>query len=313
MKTIFIFLMCSINIGFIHAHEFYYLTLGDKIEEALSFYRQKNYKESFKAFKKLSKKIPEFACWYLGKQCYNGWGTEQNIEKAIEYYKNGAIYYSPFCEASLSLHYFSNLNDNYNQSQAFYWSKRASLNPEGVEHSSPETTYLLALCYLKGIGTPKDSLKAEIWMTLSAILGYKDAVTCYKKKSNTNSDIVNPDSVVIFFTNLYNHLDSLILPSICEDSSLEAKVIKCVHAYRIEDYKTFLSLAKELSMENKINKKGLYLICDILYLYYKDYKYDLYNADLMREKKAEIGEIPFKEQMYWIIQQYVKCLAMYYR
>lgn len=313
MKTIFIFLMCSINIGFIHAHEYYYATLYDKIEEAKTFYRQKNYKESFKAFKKISKKIPEAACWYLGEQYYNGWGTKQNIEKAIRYYEIGAIFNSPFCEERLSSHYFSNLNDNYNQSKAFYWSKTASLNPAGVKFGSPKTTYMLALCYLKGIGTPKDSLKAEIWMTLSAILGYKDAVTCYKKKYNMNSDIVNPDSADVFLANLYNHLDSLILPYIYEDSSLAAKVIRCVHAYKIEDYKTFLSLAKELSMGNKISKIGNYLIFHLLYDYYKDYKYDLYNADIIEERKVEIGEIPLKEQEYWLIEQYVKCLEMYYR
>ena len=305
--------MCSINIDFIHAQELYYFTLHDKIEEARTYYRQKNYNKSLNAFKKLSNKIPEIACWYLGEHYYNGWGTKQNIEKAIEYYKNGAIYDCPYCEERLSSHYFSNLKDNYNQSEAFYWSKIASLNPEGVEYGTPKTTYMLALCYLTGIGTSKNLLKAEIWMSLSAILGYKDAITYYKKKYNTNSDIINPDSTVIFMYNLYNHLDSLILPSIYEDSSSEAKVIKCVHAYRIEDYKTFISLAKELSLENKISEKGHYMICDLLYDYYKEYKYDLYNADLMSKKMTEIGEVPIEKQKCWLIQQYVKCLARYYK
>ena len=281
----------------------------ESFKKADSYYKNKDYENSYKAFKKLFNSAPELAAYYLGEQLYNGLGVKTNVEQALFYYEWGAMINDSWCQERLCSHYFGEGEEIKDKDKSFYWSHKASLNLSGIEYGSAKTTYVLAYCYLNGIGTPKNELKGEIWMTVSAILEYPKAESYFKKNYLVlpSNDATNDDFRYI----LYHHLDSILIPVLVQDNTVAAQVVECLSYLREQDLSQFYTIARQLYLNEKLSPKGKYSICSLLLDYYKDYKYDLYNAEIM-EQEMKNTDCNDREMKTWFIEQYIVCIGKHF-
>ena len=273
---------------------------------------QKDYTNSHKYFQKLLPYLPTEAGFYLGEQYYYGLGVQANTDKAIRYYTIAANEGEPVSQQKLGLYFFRNELDIRDESLAYHWNKTASNNPDAVDcDDAGECTYNLAICYLKGIGTNKNKDLGEIWMSMSAILDFGKAQDYIEQKYNIQLDGETDEEEQANQKKLLNHFYHLILPKLQNDLSMEASIVKCLYHFQNLSFTSFLTEAQQLFTNSTISNEGKKNIGELLIAYYRTYKNDKFNAELIEEELAKLTKIDDLNYRYWILQQYIICLSKF--
>ena len=278
--------------------------------KAIDFNRKKDYDNSSKCFKELLKYLPSEAGFYLGEQYFYGLGVTKNIDEALKYYQIAAEAGEPISQQRLALYYFNEETNIRDRSLAFYWNRTASTNPDGVDcGDAGECAYQLAYCYKYGIGTNINKEYSELWMAMSAILDYSKALSYLEEKYNIKNDWETEAEELAFQRSLTNHYYSLIIPKIQNSNSLEARVVKCLYFLQNQKYEEFLSIAKSLYSNEEVSSEGKKNVGELLIAYYRDYKNDKYNVELLEEELLNLIDIDELDYKYWFLQQFTICLS----
>ncbi|RIA78640.1 hypothetical protein C1645_842787 [Glomus cerebriforme] len=105
----------------------------------------------------------------------NGFGTEENLEKAFYWYQKAAENGNSDAMCNLAIFYENGFGTEENLEKAFYWCQKAA------EIGDQNSMNNLANCYKIGFGTEKDLEKAFYW--------YQKAIESSKITSkNSNND-----------------------------------------------------------------------------------------------------------------------------
>lgn len=138
--------------------------LGTKDEEKSLRY----YSGALKGFLEVepsSKKLKPYVQYRIGKMYCYGSGTEQNYQKAFEWFERSARQKNKFAQFSLAnLYYYGNGVEKY-FSQAFLWYQRSS------SQGQPYASYAIAQMYSKGESVEKNEMKARNYY-MKALAGF---------------------------------------------------------------------------------------------------------------------------------------------
>lgn len=150
--------------------------LGAKDEEKSLRY----YSEALKGFLEVepsSKKLKPYVQYRIGKMFCYGLGTEQDYEKAFEWFERSAKQKNKFAQFSLANLYYYGSGVKKDLSQAFLWYQRSS------SQGQPYAAYSIAQMYRYGEYVTKDNDTAQRY--------YKQALSGFLKIEN--DDMANDD------------------------------------------------------------------------------------------------------------------------
>lgn len=150
--------------------------LGAKDEEKSLRY----YSEALKGFLEVepsSKKLKPYVQYHIGKMFCYGLGTEQDYEKAFEWFERSAKQKNKFAQFSLANLYYYGSGVKKDLSQAFLWYQRSS------SQGQPYAAYSTAQMYRYGEYVTKDNDTAQRY--------YKQALSGFLKIEN--DDMANDD------------------------------------------------------------------------------------------------------------------------
>ena len=150
--------------------------LGAKDEEKSLRY----YSEALKGFLEVepsSKKLKPYVQYRIGKMFCYGLGTEQDYEKAFEWFERSAKQKNKFAQFSLANLYYYGSGVEKDLSQAFLWYQRAS------SQGQPYAAYSIAQMYRYGEYVTKDNDTAQRY--------YKQALSGFLKIES--DDMANDD------------------------------------------------------------------------------------------------------------------------
>ena len=150
--------------------------LGEKNEE-MSIAKYTQALQGFLQIEPNSKKIKPYIQYRIGKMFCYGLGTEQDYEKAFEWFERSAKQKNKFAQFSLAnLYYYGNGVEK-DLSQAFLWYQRAS------SQGQPYAAYYIAQMYRYGEYVTKDNDTAQRY--------YKQALSGFLKIES--DDMANDD------------------------------------------------------------------------------------------------------------------------
>lgn len=150
--------------------------LGEKSEE-ISIAKYTQALQGFLQIEPNSKKLKPYVQYRIGKMFCYGLGTEQNYQKAFEWFERSAKQKNKFAQFSLAnLYYYGNGVEK-DLSQAFLWYQRAS------SQGQPYAAYSIAQMYRYGEYVTKDNDTAQRY--------YKQALSEFLKIEN--DDMANDD------------------------------------------------------------------------------------------------------------------------
>ena len=107
----------------------------------------RNYSEALKGFLEVepsSKKLKPYVQYRIGKMYCYGSGTEQNYQKAFEWFERSAKQKNKFAQFSLANLYYYGSGVEKDLSQAFFWYRKSSAQGQ------PYASYAVAQMYSKG-------------------------------------------------------------------------------------------------------------------------------------------------------------------
>ena len=173
--------------------------LGTKDEERSLRY----YSEALKGFLEVepsSKKLKPYVQYRIGKMYCYGSGTEQNYQKAFEWFKRSAKQKNKFAQFSLAnLYYYGNGVEK-DLSQAFLWYQKSS------SQGQPYASYAVAQMYSKGEYVIQSEETAQRY--------YKDALSGFLKlESKDQAD-----------DNLYYKLGSMFKKGLGTDIDMDRAI-----------------------------------------------------------------------------------------
>lgn len=150
--------------------------LGERNEE-MSIAKYTQALQGFLQIEPNSKKLKPYVQYRIGKMFCYGLGTEQDYEKAFEWFERSAKQKNKFAQFSLAnLYYYGNGIEK-DLSQAFLWYQRAS------SQGQPYAAYSIAQMYRYGEYVTKDNDTAQIY--------YKQALSGFLKIES--DDMANDD------------------------------------------------------------------------------------------------------------------------
>ena len=270
---------------------------------AMAHIKEKKYVESLKELKQLFPYMPSQAGFLLGEQYFYGQGTERNVSEAIKYYTKSGEEGHPISQQTLGVYYEKERESK--PELAYYWNRKASTNPEGIDcHDAGPCMYNLATCYLQGIGTPPNKLLAELWISLSAFMEYAAAEDyleeTYKIDNNWNTE----EEELLYNKLIFEHFYTLISPYLSEKTIEELSIKSYYHLLK-GDFSSFVKVAKKLYNMPDLAKEGKKLIGEGLVSYYRGYKNDKYNAEVIENDINNLGEIDEDLYNIWFNQQFI--------
>ena len=274
---------------------------------AMVHIKEQKYVESLKELKQLLPYNPYRAGFLLGEQYYYGQGTEKNVSEALWYYKISGEEGHPISQQTLGVYYDKNISQN--PDLAYYWNRKASLNPDGVDcHDAGPCMYNLGTYYLKGIGISQNELLAELWISLAALLEYAAAEDHIEETYNIIGDRNTEEEEIQYHKELFKHFYTLIRPYLSENS-IESLSVKSYYYLLEGDLSSYVNAAKKLYNMPNLSKEGKKLIGEGLINYYRGYKYDKYNAEIIENEINNLGKID--EDLYdiWFTQQFVMAVG----
>lgn len=150
--------------------------LGEKNEE-MSIAKYTQALQGFLQIEPNSKKIKPYIQYRIGKMFCYGLGTEQDYEKAFEWFERSAKQKNKFAQFSLANLYYYGSGIEKDLSQAFIWYQRAS------SQGQPYAAYSIAQMYRYGEYVTKDNDTAQRY--------YKQALSGFLKIES--DDMANDD------------------------------------------------------------------------------------------------------------------------
>ena len=150
--------------------------LGERNEET-SIAKYTRALQGFLQIEPNSKKIKPYIQYRIGKMFCYGLGTEQDYEKAFEWFERSAKQKNKFAQFSLANLYYYGSGVEKDLSQAFLWYQRAS------SQGQPYAAYSIAQMYRYGEYVTKDNDTAQRY--------YKQALSGFLKIEN--DDMANDD------------------------------------------------------------------------------------------------------------------------
>lgn len=150
--------------------------LGEKSEE-ISIAKYTQALQGFLQIEPNSKKLKPYVQYRIGKMFCYGRGTEQDYEKAFEWFQRSAKQKNKFAQFSLANLYYYGSGVEKDLSQAFLWYQRAS------SQGQPYAAYSIAQMYRYGEYVTKDNDTAQIY--------YKQALSGFLKIES--DDMANDD------------------------------------------------------------------------------------------------------------------------
>lgn len=150
--------------------------LGERNEE-MSIAKYTQALQGFLRIEPNSKKLKPYVQYRIGKMFCYGLGTEQDYEKAFEWFERSAKQKNKFAQFSLANLYYYGSGIEKDLSQAFLWYQRAS------SQGQPYAAYSIAQMYRYGEYVTKDNDTAQIY--------YKQALSGFLKIES--DDMANDD------------------------------------------------------------------------------------------------------------------------
>ena len=150
--------------------------LGERNEET-SIAKYTRALQGFLQIEPNSKKLKPYVQYRIGKMFCYGLGTEQDYEKAFEWFERSAKQKNKFAQFSLANLYYYGSGIKKDLSQAFLWYQRAS------SQGQPYAAYSIAQMYRYGEYVTKDNDTAQRY--------YKQALSGFLKIEN--NDMANDD------------------------------------------------------------------------------------------------------------------------
>ena len=150
--------------------------LGEKSEE-ISIAKYTQALQGFLQIEPNSKKLKPYVQYRIGKMFCYGLGTEQNYQKAFEWFERSAKQKNKFAQFSLANLYYYGSGVEKDLSQAFLWYQRAS------SQGQPYAAYSIAQMYRYGEYVTKDNDTAQRY--------YKQALSGFLKIES--DDMANDD------------------------------------------------------------------------------------------------------------------------
>ena len=150
--------------------------LGEKSEE-ISIAKYTQALQGFLQIEPNSKKLKPYVQYRIGKMFCYGLGTEQDYEKAFEWFERSAKQKNKFAQFSLANLYYYGSGVEKDLSQAFLWYQRAS------SQGQPYAAYSIAQMYRYGEYVTKDNDTAQRY--------YKQALSGFLKIES--DDMANDD------------------------------------------------------------------------------------------------------------------------
>ena len=150
--------------------------LGEKSEE-ISIAKYTQALQGFLQIEPNSKKLKPYVQYRIGKMFCYGLGTEQDYEKAFEWFERSAKQKNKFAQFSLANLYYYGSGIEKDLSQAFLWYQRSS------SQGQPYAAYSIAQMYRYGEYVTKDNDTAQRY--------YKQALSGFLKIEN--NDMANDD------------------------------------------------------------------------------------------------------------------------
>ena len=150
--------------------------LGEKSEE-ISIAKYTQALQGFLQIEPNSKKLKPYVQYRIGKMFCYGLGTEQDYEKAFEWFERSAKQKNKFAQFSLANLYYYGSGVKKDLSQAFLWYQRSS------SQGQPYAAYSIAQMYRYGEYVTKDNDTAQRY--------YKQALSGFLKIES--DDMVNDD------------------------------------------------------------------------------------------------------------------------
>ena len=150
--------------------------LGEKSEE-ISIAKYTQALQGFLQIEPNSKKIKPYVQYRIGKMFCYGLGTEQDYEKAFEWFERSAKQKNKFAQFSLANLYYYGSGVKKDLSQAFLWYQRSS------SQGQPYAAYSIAQMYRYGEYVTKDNDTAQRY--------YQQALSGFLKIEN--NDMANDD------------------------------------------------------------------------------------------------------------------------
>ena len=150
--------------------------LGERNEET-SIAKYTRALQGFLQIEPNSKKLKPYVQYRIGKMFCYGLGTEQNYQKAFEWFERSAKQKNKFAQFSLANLYYYGSGIEKDLSQAFLWYQRAS------SQGQPYAAYSIAQMYRYGEYVTKDNDTAQRY--------YKQALSGFLKIEN--DDMANDD------------------------------------------------------------------------------------------------------------------------
>lgn len=150
--------------------------LGEKSEE-ISIAKYTQALQGFLQIEPNSKKLKPYVQYRIGKMFCYGLGTEQNYQKAFEWFERSAKQKNKFAQFSLANLYYYGSGIEKDLSQAFLWYQRSS------SQGQPYAAYSIAQMYRYGEYVTKDNDTAQRY--------YKQALSGFLKIEN--NDMANDD------------------------------------------------------------------------------------------------------------------------
>ena len=132
-------------------------------------YLSEKYEESIKVFGILAEHGHLESQYKLAVMYYNGYGTEQNDEKAFKWCLKAAEHGQMEAQEYLAFHYYYGMGVEKNLNEAFKWYKKAA------EKGHKSAQFSLANMYYKGEGTVKNYEETVRWYKEAAINGSEEA------------------------------------------------------------------------------------------------------------------------------------------
>lgn len=150
--------------------------LGEKSEE-ISIAKYTQALQGFLQIEPNSKKLKPYVQYRIGKMFCYGLGTEQNYQKAFEWFERSAKQKNKFAQFSLANLYYYGSGIEKDLSQAFLWYQRSS------SQGQPYAAYSIAQMYRYGEYVTKDNDTAQMY--------YKQALSGFLKIES--DDMANDD------------------------------------------------------------------------------------------------------------------------
>ena len=150
--------------------------LGEKSEE-ISIAKYTQALQGFLQIEPNSKKLKPYVQYRIGKMFCYGLGTEQNYQKAFEWFERSAKQKNKFAQFSLANLYYYGSGIEKDLSQAFLWYQRSS------SQGQPYAAYSIAQMYRYGEYVTKDNDTAQRY--------YKQALSGFLKSES--DDMANDD------------------------------------------------------------------------------------------------------------------------